>query len=276
MTLLEGFVFSQRNLQDYVDCPRRFQLRYLYRLSWPAVEVEPALEHERRLRQGALFHKMVHQHLLGIPSDRISESITDEDLRRWWTNYLTTKPADLPGDKYPEITVASSIQGRGLSAKYDLLVASAVNEVVILDWKTSDHLPDLEWHRNRLQTRVYRYLLLTAGSNLLKDGEFSPDAIEMVYWYAGFPDQPVSLPYNSKQAELDEEYLSALIKEITSLEDDEFPLTEHEHRCRFCAYRSYCDRGEEAGPLYEFPEYFDEDADLDIDFDFDQIAEIEI
>ena len=36
------FAFSQSSLQDYMDCPRRFQLRYLDRLIYPAAESEPA------------------------------------------------------------------------------------------------------------------------------------------------------------------------------------------------------------------------------------------
>jgi hypothetical protein len=49
MTLLPlDFQFSQGSLQDYVDCRRRFQLRYLDQLAWPAVEAEPLLEHEQR------------------------------------------------------------------------------------------------------------------------------------------------------------------------------------------------------------------------------------
>ena len=39
------FHFSQGSLQDYVDCPRRFQLRYMMKLAWPAVEAEPAVEY---------------------------------------------------------------------------------------------------------------------------------------------------------------------------------------------------------------------------------------
>ena len=41
MSLLPpDFHFSQRSLQDYVDCRRRFQLRYLQHLAWPAVEAK--------------------------------------------------------------------------------------------------------------------------------------------------------------------------------------------------------------------------------------------
>ena len=46
-SLPEGFRFSQSSLQDYVDCRRRFQLRYLQNLAWPALQSEPALENER-------------------------------------------------------------------------------------------------------------------------------------------------------------------------------------------------------------------------------------
>ena len=40
--LPDDFHFSQGSLQDYVDCQRRFQLRYLMKLAWPAVDAEPA------------------------------------------------------------------------------------------------------------------------------------------------------------------------------------------------------------------------------------------
>ena len=55
-----------------------------------------------------------------------------------------------------------------------------------------------------------------------------------------------------------------------------FPLTDDERRCRFCSYRSLCDRGG-AGRLEDFDldEYEDEDEAEAIMLDFDQIAEIE-
>ncbi|NCT22292.1 PD-(D/E)XK nuclease family protein, partial [bacterium] len=59
------FTFSQSSLQDYADCPRRFQLRYIEQLAWPAVETEPALENERRQQEGLLFHRLAQQHLIG-------------------------------------------------------------------------------------------------------------------------------------------------------------------------------------------------------------------
>jgi hypothetical protein len=67
MRLPADFRFSPSSLQDYVDCPRRFLLRHVQQVAWPALVAEPALENERRMRLGAAFHRLVRQHFLGIP-----------------------------------------------------------------------------------------------------------------------------------------------------------------------------------------------------------------
>jgi len=54
--------FTQASLQDYADCPRRFQLRYVERVAWPALEADSALENERHMQQGIAFHRLAHQH----------------------------------------------------------------------------------------------------------------------------------------------------------------------------------------------------------------------
>src|SRR6266498_3834473 len=64
---------SQSSLQDYVDCMQRFKLRYLDRLSYPAVETEPTLENEKHQQEGEYFHRLVQQHLIGIPADQIAK-----------------------------------------------------------------------------------------------------------------------------------------------------------------------------------------------------------
>ena len=67
-SLPDRFTFSQSSLQDYTDCPRRFQLRYIEQLKWPAVESEPVLDNERRQQEGQLFHRLVQQHRIGLPA----------------------------------------------------------------------------------------------------------------------------------------------------------------------------------------------------------------
>ena len=92
MSLIENFQFSQASLQDFMDCRRRFQLRYLQHVVWPAVESEPILENERYLQQGARFHHMIQQHLVGVPAESLSGFAREEDLGRWWENYLAFAP----------------------------------------------------------------------------------------------------------------------------------------------------------------------------------------
>ena len=81
------FTFSQSSLQDYADCPRRFQLRYMDQLSWPAVDSEPVVENERRQIEGQLFHRLVQQYLLGVPFENLSPMANTPNLERWWNNF---------------------------------------------------------------------------------------------------------------------------------------------------------------------------------------------
>jgi hypothetical protein len=100
------FQFSQANLQDYTDCPRRFQLTYLLKLSWPSVEAEPITEHERNLYLGTAFHRMVYQHIMGVPEEDLQRMIDDKDLKLWWHNYLQYRPYDISGKLYPETVLS--------------------------------------------------------------------------------------------------------------------------------------------------------------------------
>ena len=73
---------SQSSLQDYNDCPRRFELRYLQRLAYPAIETEPALENEKHQREGEQFHRLVQQYFIGIPAEQVGKLANTENLQR--------------------------------------------------------------------------------------------------------------------------------------------------------------------------------------------------
>jgi hypothetical protein len=293
MTLPTDFQFSQGSLQDYVDCPRRFQLRYIQRLAWPAVEAEPALENERHLQQGAAFHRLVHQHVLGLSPEHLSSTITDKDLSRWWHNYLESGPADLPASRHPEVVLSAPVSGHRLVAKYDLIALMGSSRAVILEWKTSRKRPRRKWLAERLQTRVYPYLLIRAGSHLVEIGDwgleignwrpFQPEQVEMVYWFANFPEDPERFSYDAARYKEDGDYLASLIEEIKELAlsppeglgDEDFALTTQERRCRYCPYRSLCQRGVRAGPFDEAEDELQWGDDFEIALEFEQIAEIE-
>jgi len=283
MTLPPGFQFNQSNLQDYVDCPRRFQLRSLLRLEWPALQTVPALESERLIKLGAAFHFLIRQHQSGLPIERLSVSIQSPELHQWWDNYLTAitppevlSPLITSGSlNYPETSLSIPFSRFRLLAKFDLLVVQPSGQAVILDWKTSRVHPQRHWLLDRLQTRVYPYLLVKAGELFNTGQSFHPDQVEMIYWYADFPTEPELIQYSAEQFVADEQFLLDLVDRIDHRSTDDFPLTHNEQQCRFCVYRSLCDRGVIAGDLDLIDSHSDLGASFDFDLDLEQINEVE-
>lgn len=263
---------SQSSLQDYMDCARRFKLRYLDRLSYPAVETEPALENEKHQQEGEYFHRLVQQHLIGIPAEQVSKFANTPNLQRWWENFQNSPELrglkDLPG-LYPEANLSAPLGKYRLLAKYDL-IALRDGKVTIYDWKTYRKRPRNEWLSARMQTRVYRALLVQAGAHLNGGKPFEPEQIEMVYWFADFPDEPARFPYTSALFTRDWDALSRLSEEIASASS--FPLTEDREKCLFCIYRSYCERGIQAGDIEQAEA--DMEAEELFDVNFEQIGEI--
>ncbi len=267
--LPERFVFSQSSLQDYSDCPRRFQLRYIEQLAWPAVETEPILENERRQQEGQLFHRLVQQHLIGLPVEKLTRLAGSPDLSRWWQNYLQTDFSFDGYAQYSELSLVAPLGGSRLVAKFDLVAVKPGEKTLIYDWKTYHKRPKDEWMSARLQTRVYRAMLVRAGAHLNSGNPIPPEQIEMIYWYADFPAQPTRLAYSPAQYKRDLSALEGLVNEI--LHHRHFPLTEDEKKCAYCPYRSYCNRGSQAGSGDELTE-----AELSgIEINFEQIGEIE-
>ena len=276
----EHLSFSQGSLQDYLSCRRLFKNRYLLRLAWPAIQSEPVLEQEVYLRQGALFHRMVQRLIVGVDADALEVSIQDDDLKRWWDNFLLSRDIGelslmkYPGFRlFPEITLTSSLNQNRLVAKCDLVVVSPAGEVTIFDWKTTRKKPSRETFSQRIQTHIYPYLVVRAGAFLNRGEPVKPEDVKMIYWFSDYPDKPEIFIYEETEFLSDEKYLETLVDDILDLPDDAFYKTEHVERCSFCVYRSLCERGIGAGKIGD-PQY--ETALLDhedLDIDFEQIPE---
>jgi RecB family exonuclease len=277
-SLLPTFQFSQSSLQDFETCPRRFRLRYLDRLRWPAVESEPIQDAERLARLGADFHRLVQQHVAGIAEPVLSASLAEADaaLQTWWRSYLEYRPSLPAGTHlYAELTLSTPLRGYRLMARFDLLAVQPDGIFLIIDWKTSLHKPSTVDLARRMQTRVYPYVLAAAGAAFNNGQPIDPAAIRMIYWYPEQPDQPEQFDYNSQFYQRDEQFLSELIEQIKhAAQTHNFPLVEDRKPCLYCLYRSFCDRGEQAGPVAALPEEPQETLDP-LALEWDQIAEIQ-
>ncbi len=269
-TLPSNFIFSQSSLQDYVDCPRRFQLRYLLRCDWPAIQTQPLLAAERHMERGQAFHRLAHQCHLGLSDKILEQAAASADLSDWWQALSTHGPIGLPAARHAESTLAIPLAGHGLSAKYDVLAAEP-GRLVIVDWKTNPRRPSRTVLEHRLQTHVYPFVAAAAAAGLTGVA-VDPGQVEMLYWFAEYPLQPEVFRYSAERRDQDEERLTGLITEIASCRLDVYPQTESERACRYCVYRSLCEREGEAPPWDEQEDDPDEAAGLDALLE--QVAEI--
>ena len=266
-----------------MDCAQRFKLRYLDRLSYPAAETEPTLENEKHQQEGEYFHRLIQQYMIGIPAEQIAKFANTGNLQRWWENFQNSK--DLSGLRAaassqgeagqdltslcPEATLSAPLGKYRLLAKYDLIVVQD-GKVTIYDWKTYRKRPRNEWLAARMQTRVYRALLVQAGAHLNDGKPFEPEQIEMIYWFADFPEEPARFPYASTQYQRDWDTLLKLSEEVISTSS--YPLTEDRQKCLFCTYRSYCERGIRAGDVEQAEAEMEAEELFDVNFE--QIGEI--
>lgn len=248
-------LFSASSLQDYVICKRRFQLRYVLGWTWPAPETDRPAEQEEHIWLGRELHRLIHQHLLGIPVERLSPMVQHPTLERWWHAYLAFIPRMRPLWVLPEVTLSAPLAGQRLIARFDAIAITDQPEpsgarVIILDWKTYRHRPSREWLAARLQSRVYPVVFLQAGAALMTSGD--PSDVELWYWFAEHPMDPERLRYSAAAYHTDVAYLENLVTEITQriaamkfmdLIQEVWPLTQDERECRYCTYRSLCRRG---------------------------------
>ncbi len=244
--LPSDFIFSQNSLQHYVDCKRRFFLEEIEGLDWPANQSEPVRIQEERMKAGTLFHLLCRQYLTGIPAQVIEESIDSDEMTRWWRAFLSLglQPS---GNLWPEKAITLPFSGFRLTAHFDLLLQKPTGQYAIYDWKTNLKQPAMPRLAERMQTKIYPLVLHTF---LAQQGK-APEEIEMTYWYPEFPQQPQPFRFDAKAIAGFQVELQRLIEEIAQNPDDDFAMTEHLATCRYCQYRSYCNRGTSAGEFNE-------------------------
>ncbi len=285
-----NFRFSQASLQDYVDCQRRFQLRYVLMQPWPALVTDSPHEFEEHMQRAADLHRLAHQYYLGkevgLEPAHLAEAIADAELAHWWQTFLAHPPPGLPQTlRRPEVVLTAPLAGYRLLAKIDLLASgpsrvqpsiprpsAADHRLLVVDWKTAKRRPSRAVLARRLQTRVYRFLAVEAGAGFFGGKPPAPEQVEMLYWFATDRGRVERFAYDAAQHAADRDYLAGLVDEIIAHREPIWPLTDDVGQCRFCNYRSLCERGVRAG-------FF---ADLEVDvepqrieIDLEQIAEIE-
>lgn len=238
--------YDQTKLQDFVECPRRFQLRHLLEQEWPAPAAEPLADAERAADLGRRFHLLMERHWRGLPIREV-----DPALEAWWQAFQRTA-LGLPGAvRRPEYSVAAMIEGQRMTATFDLLAFEPGGEAVIVDWKTARRTPRYVLDR-RLQTIIYPLILVESAPRSL-GYPIAPEQVTLVYWFAAEPDAGATeaFRYSAARQEDDRRFVGAVLRRLLSMDVDAWPLTTNERLCRWCQYRSLCGRGRDAAALGE-------------------------
>jgi hypothetical protein len=268
--------FSATSLQDYVDCPRRFQLRYLLELPWPALETDAPDELEQRAQRGRDLHRLIHQHLAGLSVAPPPTAPPDSPLPAWWRSFQAFAAGWPTWRVVPEVLVSVPLAGQRVAVRYDALAwAMRPDEAgpacVILEWKTHRRPPPRAWLSARVQSRLYPLALLLTGWPSPTCGQPVTAAdLEMWYWLAGPPAHVERFAYSPAQQQADRAYLEALITQIAQRaagsvtaggDADRWELTGRQQLCAMCVYRSLCER-DAAALMPDLPEADDQADDF--------------
>jgi CRISPR/Cas system-associated exonuclease Cas4 (RecB family) len=232
-------LLSQSKVRTFLTCRRRFELRYLHRVPWPAAPL--AEKDEALLGRGQQFHELLHRHFLGLPME--AESIDDAQVRGWWRTFRQEGPR-LPNGRYlPELTLTIPLGALLLNGRFDLLIIgtdTAPPTAHIYDWKTGHprHLADL---RHDWQTRLYLALIAEGGAAL--GHTFAPEQIHLTYWYAVAPNEPRTIAYTADWHRQNWQEISQIGQQIEqAMQTNEWPLTDNWDECRTCGFQTYCHR----------------------------------
>ena len=266
---------NQGLLQDFVECPRRFQLNVIDGLPWPAAYTAQLTQFDRSLILGNRFHLISHQFFSGIDRQAIERSIEDPILMEMFQSFIPYAESFLPLPTFSEQLLVCSLLQHKLIAKFDLIVETNHSNFLIIDWKTSSIKPNRNNLSSRIQTILYPYILHQSGHLLFGGRVIDADSIVFHYWYPLCEEPEVIFPYSNQIHQEVYEKLLDIITRINqfSLSSKIFPLTEDQSYCNYCKYRSLCDRGINPG---EFEKYIPiEQEDLsNYRFDLGNIDEV--
>lgn len=283
-----AFYFSQHSLADFAACPRRFYLRHIARQAWPLIESAPwgmdALTYREYLRKGALLHQWIERYWLqvrglesrawspendaltrdsglGTPDSRLGTpglglGTQDPELSVWWARFLAEDFSALPPQRVPELALVAPLGDTRVYGRFDLLAfddsseSAGRGDVVVVDWKTlrGERAPTEAFLRQRAQTRVYLYVLATAGAPYNGGRALAPEQCVMRYWLANFPEQPwVEIRYSQAAYEADRAWLLAQVQDCARRAaaahvEDAFEKTLDERHCTYCTFRTLCRR----------------------------------
>jgi len=180
---------SATSLQDFLDCRRRFQLKYIDQISWPQPLNTFNIKQLESMTRGREFHQLMQLHFLGIPDEKLIKSIDDDTLKTWFINTINSEICKIdPAEKLIEYRLSTFISNTLVTGVIDFIIIQTDSSIKIIDWKTGQKIPDPQFYVSRIQTRLYPLLLAQSPLFLTyMTNKPSFNKIEFIYWFTHFP-----------------------------------------------------------------------------------------
>ncbi|MDR9405272.1 MAG: PD-(D/E)XK nuclease family protein [Halothece sp. Uz-M2-17] len=231
---------SQNHLNLLSTCRRKFQYTYLEQFTSPCLP-----QRQSQLTLGNRFHHFMQQRELGLPVERLLA--VDQKLAKSFQALAKVAPEIV----YPQPNTWRDAEHRRtvrqgnflLIGIYDLLILSD-SQAQIIDWKTYPQPPNQETLKQNWQTRLYQYLFA-------KTSTYSPENIQLTYWFIAVPHKPTSVTFSYSQVQHDateqelNEILTHLEQDYKSYQKNQvsFPKVEPEKKyCLNCPFTLPCQR----------------------------------
>ena len=265
--MTDSLQLSQSALASFSRCARRFYLRFVMRLEWPAPLTGSEQEWERSLRRGEELHLFIEQAALGMDIAAMVREAGDTQLFRWYDSVIDYPPPQPVGEVHTELELMVPLGDHRLVARFDRLIVSPQVDgsiIHIVDWKTGTPQDASRLGRS-WQTAIYQFVAVEVSDQLTTDGSpVAPANIGFTYWQAEAPQAPVVLAYDEDAHEAGRLRIGGAVEQIEqriSGGEESFERTTDLDACRHCPYRSYCERGREPPPGVDLDEDFEDDVD---------------
>jgi hypothetical protein len=193
----------------------------------------------------------MERHFLGLQVEPVAP-----DLRALWSAWQGHRLSFPVGRTLPEVTVSAPAAGERLLVRYDLLVLpdDPDRTISMVDWKTAARPRSQSALQRDIQTRLYPFVLVEGGS-AVAGREPDPDDVELIYWQAASPADPVRFRYSAADHEVQRRWILTLIDRARSLQGSDIPpVIDDLAICARCPYRTYCSQPVAAAPADPEPD----------------------
>ncbi|MGM0507623.1 MAG: PD-(D/E)XK nuclease family protein [Fusobacteriota bacterium] len=219
----KSFLFSQNSLSTFLLCPYKFKYKYIDGIIWSDDD-----ESDDPYKIGNEFHIMAERYFLNIPTGE--EYLEDETVK----NYLKLLKEKFPYKQKFQHNVEYEIRYKKdeirLLARYDLIRKKGDN-YEIWDWKTGEKKLTYEKQKNKLQSKIYMFLLK-------EKEDIEASKITMNYWQPSFPNDKIQIAYNESDHKKNKSEIEDIIHEIYNTKT--FKKTEYVKMCTYCEFEKIC------------------------------------